>query len=168
MLIRNTTTSAFNESLLPRDNLPGDARVNDRMYPAVFVQRDSPLNSNSTLSGMRFGNKPQFSATKVSGEMSLRVPKQSHLVLFRPALDIISFEDMSKGGIKRALKPFTYLNLELGNIQSLAIPYTYSGTMFARQVLQDSGEEMSFSKRLKELISVAKKWIPSQPSLSAI
>jgi len=106
---------------------------------------------------MRFGNQPQFSANKVSGEMSLRVPKQSHPVLFRPALDIISFEDMSKGGIKRALKPFTCLNLELSNIQSLAITYTYSGTMLARPVLQDSGEEMSFSKRLKELIFVAKK-----------
>jgi hypothetical protein len=39
----------------------------------------------------------------------------------------------------------------------LAITYTYSGTMLARPVLQDSGEEMSFSKRLKELIFVAKK-----------
>jgi len=72
MLMRNTTTSAFNESLLPSHNLPGDSRILDRMYPAFFVQRDSPLNSNSRLSGMRSENQPQF-------EMSLRVPKQSSL-----------------------------------------------------------------------------------------
>ena len=162
MLIRNTTISAFNESLLPSHNLPGDSRIHDPMYPAVFVQRDSPLNSNSTLSGMRSRDQPQFSATKISGEMSLRVPKQSHPgAPFRPALDIISFEDMSEGGIKWALKSIESQNLKLSNIQSLAIPYTQSGTMHARQVLQDSGEDLSISKRPRELI------FPSQPLLRA-
>jgi hypothetical protein len=153
MLMRNTTTSAFNESLLPSHNLPGDSRILDRMYPAFFVQRDSPLNSNSRLSGMRSENQPQF-------EMSLRVPKQSHPgVPFRPALYIISFEDMSEGGTKWALVSIESQNLKLSNIQSL--PYTQSGTIHARQVLQDSGEDLSISKRLRELI------FTSQPLLCA-
>ena len=134
MLMRNTTTSAFNDSLLPSHNLPGDSRINHRIYLAVFVQRDPPLNSNSTLSGIRSGNQPQFSVTKASGEISLRVPKQSHPgVPFQLALDIISFEDMSEGGINWAPKSIESQNLKLSNIQSLAIPYTQSGTMHARQ-----------------------------------